>query len=136
MAKYNIYAVAYGIDPKTSSPVFNLKFKTWDECKPYVVGVTDAKYKGFLTDKEANAWLSQVVTLTVTPDSNPSGIAASKLDTSLYQVSHYDEEFKSICIKLGVFPNELSLYLQRQFVDEHKFISQKANKPDSLPFKV
>ena len=54
MAKYNIYAIAYGIDPVLVEPVSNLKFRTWDDCKPYVIGVEGAKYKGFLTEEEAD----------------------------------------------------------------------------------
>ena len=59
MAKYNIYAVAHGIDPETKALVFNLKFNTWNECKPYVAGVKGAKFKGFLTEDEADAWLNK-----------------------------------------------------------------------------
>ena len=59
MAKYNIYAIAYGIDPVLVEPVSNLKFRTWDDCKPYVIGVEGAKYKGFLTEEEADTWLLQ-----------------------------------------------------------------------------
>lgn len=60
MAKKNIYVVGYGIHPDTRQPVIGAQFKTWDECKPYIENVQNAKYKGFYTQEEADAWLDKI----------------------------------------------------------------------------
>lgn len=60
MARYSIYAVAYGVDPYSKKVVRGIKCRTWNECKMLVSGVKDAKYKGFLTDVEADAWLNKM----------------------------------------------------------------------------
>ena len=126
MAKHNIYAVAYGVNPKTKESVFNLKFKTWEECKPYVVGVVGAKYKGFLTETEADAWLEKTIA-SILDTSSDEKDTSNPISTSLLQNdSCYDEEFKKLCINLGILPKDMCLHLQKKFVEEQKFISSKA----------
>ena len=61
MAKYKIYAIGYGIDPDTHKPVYGIKCTNWPDCQKYIKNVSDAKYKGFLTDEEADAWLDAKV---------------------------------------------------------------------------
>ena len=51
MAKYKIYAIGYGIDPDTHKPVYGIKCTNWPDCQKYIKNVSDAKYKGFLTDE-------------------------------------------------------------------------------------
>lgn len=126
MSKHNIYAVAYGVNPKSKEPVFNLKFKTWEECKPYVVGTVGAKYKGFLTEIEADAWLEKTVADVLNKSSDKKD-TSNPINAKLAQDdSCYDEEFKRMCINLGVLPKDMCLHLQKRFVDEQKFISAKA----------
>lgn len=60
MAKKSIYVIGYGIDPDTKEPVINKQFSNWDDCKPYIENVKDAKYKGFYTQEEADAWKQQI----------------------------------------------------------------------------
>lgn len=112
MAKYNIYAVAYGKDPVTKKPIFNVKFKTWDECKLYVSGVEGAKYKGFLTDEEADKWLEK---------KNNEISAKLKSDTK-------ENEFIHICVSLELDPDKVTTYLQNKFVQEQKFLKNNKNK--------
>ena len=61
MAKKNFYAVKRGR--------LTGLFSTWDECKQQVDGFSGAVFKGFPTEEEARAWLSDVPE-TVPPLSN------------------------------------------------------------------
>ena len=110
MAKFKIYAVAHGIDPTTNEPVSNLKFHSWDECKAYVVGIEGAKYKGFLTDTEADEWLK------------------SKCDNFEKKVTclhvECEDEYKRMCARLNVSPEEMTKRLQDDFVRQMKFITE------------
>ena len=110
MSKYNIYAVAHGIDPKTNEPVSNLKFHTWDECKPYVAGVEGAKFKGFLTDEEADEWLKK---------------KTEKFEKNV-TVLHVDceNEYNRMCARLGVSPEEMTKRLQDDFVRQMMFLTE------------
>jgi hypothetical protein len=110
MAKYNIYAVAYGINPKTNEPVSNLKFHTWDECKPYVVGVEGAKYKGFLTNKEADEWLKA------------KAHSFEKKVTVLHV--ECEDEFKRMCAQLKISPDDMTKRLQDDFVRQMKYLTE------------
>lgn len=118
MAKYNIYAVAIGVDPITKEVVHNRMFNNWNDCKPYVVGIEGAKYKGFLTPEEATTWMNKI---NGNVPSNETAMMKSLND------SVYTDEFKSVCAELGVFPKEMSVWLQKKFVDEHRFIKAKAD---------
>ena len=133
MAKYNMYAIAVGNNPKTNKPVFNLKFPTWDECKPYVVGVNGAKYKGFLTEDEADAWLKKKTEERLNCTEQ---VVEEKLDTAiesnplLFSVS-MSKEFRDICVKYRVSPKELTEYLMNKFVQEQNFLE---NSSTELPW--
>lgn len=59
MGKYSVYAVAQGSDPVTHENVYDLKFYSWGECSPYVGGARFARYKGFMSEAEADAWLAR-----------------------------------------------------------------------------
>ncbi len=148
MAKYNIYAVAIGLDPKTKQPVSNLKFHTWDECKPYVVGVEGAKYKGFLTEAEADSWLAKTIAIpfekhvtTLKPIEESSGSFDVNVEDAqkLHQIldesyktatpipkekkdSFFDPEFHKMCTDMGIIPMAMVMTLQKQFVAEQKAI--------------
>ena len=58
MAKYSVYAVAQGVDPVDGHNVYDMKFYSWGECMPYVKGARFCRYKGFMSDTEADAWLA------------------------------------------------------------------------------
>ena len=63
MARYSIYAVAYGIDPDTKCIISGVKYHSWAECLRVTKNVEKAKYKGFLTEMEADAWLEANISL-------------------------------------------------------------------------
>lgn len=150
MAKYNIYAIAYGLDPQTKEPVSGLKFHTWNECKPYVVGVENARFKGFLTEGEADVWLAK--TAEVQTDKEPitkTGSGSYEMDAdNIKKVTKALEEnynssctnllpdFAKTCEQLGVNPVSVALALQMQFVSQQKLLkTMKMNAIDSdLPF--
>ena len=119
MAKYNFYAVAVGADPDTKEELRNLLFSDWNSCKPYVVGVEGAKYKGFLTPDEAHQWMKQV-----NGDLYES-LPEAMMKTMQSNVS-YDDEFKAVCESLGLFPGETLAWLQKRFVEEHRYIKNKS----------
>lgn len=129
MAKYNIYAVAYGLDPKTQQPVNNLKFHKWDECKPYVVGVEGAKYKGFLTEAEADTWLAQTAATpfeknvtTLQPAKHEEVSGKTHVAQAHHDESFFDPEFYKMCTDMGVIPMGMVMMLQKQFVAQQKSI--------------
>lgn len=116
MARYNIYAVACGVDPQTKQEVYNLKFHTWDDCKPYVIGFEKAKYKGFLSEDAADLWLNDNVPKKA--KKNIDNNAGSPLEFSVVM----SEDFKNICVEQKVSPKELTQFLMNQFVNQQKFI--------------
>lgn len=59
MAK-NFYAVRRGVDPTSKKLVENIISESWNEIKKYVINVENARYKGFDTKEEAEAWLAIV----------------------------------------------------------------------------
>ena len=120
MPKYNYYAVALGVDPTSKEQVQNLIFETWNECKPYVVGVEGAKYKGFLSHTEANMWLEMM---------NGESLESTSSSSPLLGDGVYDESFKLLCDEVGLFPKEMTLWLQRKFVEDYRFVK---NKVDAL----
>lgn len=132
MAKYNFYAVAYGVNPQSKEPVFNLKFRTWEQCKPYVMGVDGAKYKGFLTDDEADAWLDNKMNEIIKTakdnekDVNPEAKYRdwkediNKITKS--KIHPVDEEFISVCRELGVSKIDVEHILKKSFIDTVKYL--------------
>lgn len=64
MAKKLIYAIAHGVDPATSQPIEGIKVYSWAECDKYIKGVKNARYKGFMSEEEADAWIASVLTAT------------------------------------------------------------------------
>lgn len=146
MAKYNIYAVAYGVNPmvNTTQPmIVNLKFKTWEECKPCVSGVQGAKYKGFLTESEADAWLEKTVK-ELKEKSNPNPTSYSNPDTSDWQAKAdkiyaaklhpVDEVFMLTCQDLGLSIHDTEHMMKQIFVDIVKYLKDN-NCINDLPFK-
>lgn len=127
MAKCKIYAIAYGVDPNTAEIVLNLKVRTWDECKTYIDGVKGARYKGFLTDEEADAWLESVQrNKNTTPNSKKSTNNFDDVDdlnnekfNDKYDI-HF--EFGELCKELNLSSSDVLLQLKKQFVDFHKNI--------------
>lgn len=133
MAKYNFYAVAYGVNPQSKEPVFNLKFRTWEECKPFVVGVEGAKYKGFLTDDEADAWLEKKMAEifgTEKPEEKeklkPTTDAQEwkKKADSVFQAKLHpvDEAFLLTCQDLGISKMDTEHMLKKMFVDMVQYL--------------
>lgn len=117
MAKYNIYAVGRGVDPNTKEYVYGLKFNTWDECKIYVVGIDDAKFKGFLTEDAADMWLDSVVPKKHKKQDMVND-SVNKLELSVAM----SEEFKDICMERKVSPKLLVEFLMNKFVEQQAFL--------------
>jgi len=142
MAKYNIYAVAYGLDPKTQQPVCNLKFRKWEDCKPYVVDVKGARYKGFLTETEADEWLAKTIAIPFEKNVEtlrPSEVKAEPVSAPKEnKESFYDPDFHQLCVDLGILPSAMVMYLQRKFVEQQKAIKSMqdglAALKSDLPF--
>lgn len=105
-AKYNVYAVARGVDKATGAPVTNMLFKTWEETKPYINGVEKARYKGFMTEEEANLWLAKVSAEEVAA---PAAIAT---------VNSHDAEIEKICKQMGITRCILRERLEKRFIAE------------------
>lgn len=134
MAKYNIYAVAYGVNPivNTTQPmIMRMKFKTWKECKPCVSGIQGAKYKGFLTESEADAWLDKAVK-ELSEKSNPNSDGYSNSDTSDWQdkakkiyeskIHPVDQEFIVTCSNLGLSVHDTEHMVKKMFIDVVKYL--------------
>lgn len=146
MAKYNIYAVAYGVNPiaNTTQPmIMGMKFKTWDECKPCVSGVQGAKYKGFLTESEADAWLEKTIN-ELNEKSNPNSAGYSNPDTSDWQAKAdkiyaaklhpVDQEFLTTCQDLGLSIHDTEHLIKMMFVNIVKYLKDNECIND-LPFE-
>lgn len=146
MAKYCIYAVAKGLDPNTHMPVHG-KFSTWKDCEPYVKGVEAARYKGFLTEAEADAWLQQacaekqqgVVAAVNIAGNAPSvdNVSVTKVDT-VEDIISARSQFVEICKAYGIQPNDMVNKMICQFVAMHSFIHPQntggGKDDDILPF--
>lgn len=142
MAKYNFYAVAYGVNPQSKEPVFNLKFRTWEECKPFVVGIEGAKYKGFLTDEEADAWLDTKVA-EILKDGNPEKDPNPEVKQrdwkedvkklGLAKLHPVDEAFLVTCQDLGISKMDTEHMLKKMFVDMVQYLRDN-NCIKELPF--
>ena len=164
MAKYNVYAVAYGRNPQNNEPVSNLKFYSWSACKPYVVGVEGAKYKGFLTDTEADVWLAQNVSVSdqkkalsqklpneeckgsfVMDEENAKKTAETlnkayeNAPESKKDAYFYVPEFYQTCTEMGILPFAMLATLQKQFVEQQKNIKKMreamGDLATELPFR-
>lgn len=124
MAKYNIYAIGYGIDPNTKAPVSGLKVPTWKECESYVKGVEGAKYKGFLSDTEADMWLSQVSGSKPKPtvSNSPAGVKVQQAIEKDMDINEARSKFVDICNNCKVNPQEMLNKLIMDFVNTHKFL--------------
>ena len=136
MAKYNIYAIGYGIDPNTKEPVAGIKCTNWSDCQKYIKGVPDAKYKGFITDEEADAWLSKV---------REHNASESKLATrqswqdkadKIYQenIHPIDQDFIITCKELGLIQFDVEHLLKKMFIDTIQFLKEH-DCINELPFK-
>lgn len=127
-----IYAIAYGIDPDTAKAVFNLKVHTWNKCKSYVDGVKGARYKSFLTEEEADAWLKTVKVdkhiiskPEIKGDTHHScyideDILENNKELNKKQDIHF--EFREVCKELNLSSSTVVLQLKKQFVDFYKSI--------------
>lgn len=111
MAKFNIYAVAYGEDPVKHSPITSEKFTSWDECKPYISGITGARYKGFYTESEADAWLKAV------KDTNANHVQNTDANST-------DADFTNMCRELKLSENELVLFLKKSFIQTASYLKK------------
>ena len=132
MAKYNIYAVAFGIDPKTKEQVSNLKFSSWNECKPYITNIPGAKYKGFLTTEEADVWLSNTINAINNQTEHKVNNTNNSNNTHTLN-NDYDVEFSNVCKELGMFPKDVLTYLQKQFVQQYQFFKDNTSE---IPFDL
>lgn len=140
MAKYNIYAVAIGKDPNTHQEVYRIKFSSWKECAPYVQGVEGSRYKGFMTNQEAEVWMDSIlkdvsVHQVVKTSSPPAKDAVSK---SCDKGSDYAKSrFIDICKSCNISPNEMVNRLIQDFVNNWDFMHDEDKDPEDLcPFEV
>lgn len=135
MGKYNIYAIAYGIDPVTKQVVTDVKFSTWREALPYVNAVEGANYKGFLSDSEADLWLKKQCGMPraarpvkssapVDPEYKPP-IQSKLFKKSTLQKKQDDikARFATKCVTLGLDPNSVIYYLMAQWNDMVSFFN-------------
>ena len=133
MAKYNFYAVAKGVDPSTGKEVTNKIFTNWEECKPYIKGINNARYKGFLTESEATLWL-QKFTTEEENNNKESDKVEEIIDDIISNISKnnstspVDNRFNEICKELNVDTFIMLNHLKRQFIETYSFV-----KP-SLPW--
>ena len=136
MAKYNIYAIGYGIDPNTKEPVTGIKCTNWPDCQKYIKGIPDAKYKGFITDEEADAWLSKIREQNAS-ESKPV-IRQSWQDKAdkIYQANIHpiDQDFAITCKELGLIQFDVEHLLKKMFIDTIQFLKEH-DCINELPFK-
>lgn len=149
MAKYSIYAVAIGRDPDTKQPVYNRKFKTWAEAQPFIKGVEGARYKGFLTDSEADAWMANVHEKEAAKGhmENPDPVSPIQKYMESQQVVTPPKmlevrpeqlndavtiqgEFIAACTMLNLPAHQVMLHLQKQFTDTVKLIADFSSQQD------
>lgn len=152
MAKYSIYAVGYGIDPQTRQPVYGLKVPTWKECEQYIKGVEGAKFKGFLTNTEADAWIDKVKQDLGVSGTVVTGTAVKKRSSakSAQESAVWDDsndvtddnearsKFIDICNQNGVNPHAMLNKLMKDFVNTYAFMCTDPQEEDEddgkLPF--
>ena len=114
-------------------------YKTWDECKPCVSGVQGAKYKGFLTESEADAWLEKTINELhekydsvgcSNPDTSNWQDKAKKIyDTHIHPV---DEDFIATCHHLGLSIHDTEHMIKKMFIDIVKYLDDN-NCINELP---
>lgn len=141
MAKYKIYAVGYGVDPDTHKPVYGIKCTNWPDCQKYIKNVADAKYKGFLTDDEADAWIQQIKE---DMGINPNSADYSNPDTSdwrakadkIYAAKLHpvDQEFLTACQDLGLSIHDTEHLMKMMFVNIVKYLKDN-DCINELPFE-
>lgn len=148
MAKYKIYAVGYGINPDTKEPVYGIKCDNWPDCQKYIKEVTDAKYKGFLTDDEADAWIQKIkeeilIKKDIGVEVNPNPAGHSNPDTSDWQnkadkvyaakLHPVDQDFMLTCQNLGLSIHDTEHMIKKMFVDVVKYLEDNGCI-NELPF--
>lgn len=79
--KSNFYAVKVGKQPGI--------YKTWDECKEQVSGFSGAVYKGFLTKKEAEEFLSGKYAVNAGVN---TGSSVEDVDVTIYVDGSFDAD--------------------------------------------
>ena len=123
MAKYNIYAVGYGINPKTKEPIFGIKCTTWNECQKYIKGKKGAKYKGYITDSEADAWIQNIKDQ-VKGDNKEVIPKKKKKADKIYAAKLHpvDEEFMVTCQELGLSIHETEHIAKMIFINIVKYL--------------
>lgn len=129
LSKYNIYAVGYGIDPDTKQVVTGIKCSSWDECKKYVNGINGARFKGFLTDGEADEWLKRFNT-TEEPKQE------THYEESRPVKNSEDERFIAVCNKFGLSVYNTERFIKKMFCDTVKYLEENVSlNIEDLPFK-
>ena len=124
MAKYKIYAVGYGVDPDTHTPVYGIKCTKWPDCQKYIKNVADAKYKGFLTDDEADAWIQQIKeNIGINPNlDNYSNPDTSDWQAKAVKLHPVDQEFLTTCQDLGLSIHDTEHLMKMIFVNIVKYL--------------
>lgn len=144
MAKKDIYVIGYGIDPDTKEPVIGKQVKTWEECKPYIQNVANAKYKGFYTQEEASAWTEKIKQDIFggnggkPPVTTATGYSGE--DEPRRNLTDTDKEFILACDRHGYDPDKTVTMLKNMFVyamnlSEKCILKIEDYDDDDLPFK-
>ena len=144
MAKYNFYAVGHGIDPNTGELVTDKICKSWDECQKFIKGVSNVRYKGFLTMSEAKEWLKQFNN----DDNNDIHTVLNDLEKLINidksnnknnkinnVIDNVNKDFLITCNKIGVDSNVILNMLKKQFIETYSLVIDIKMNVDELPFK-
>ena len=141
MSKYKIYAVGYGIDPDSHESVYGIKCTNWSDCQKYIKGVTNAKYKGFLTDDEADAWIQQVkegmgINFNHADYSNSDNSDWRAKADKIYAAKLHpvDQEFLTTCHDLGLSIHDTEHMMKMMFVNIVKYLKDN-DCINELPFE-
>ena len=137
MAKYNFYAVGHGIDPDTGEIVTDKICKSWDECQRFIKGVSNVRYKGFITTTEAKEWLKQFNTDNNIHTNSKLNklINIDKSNVNANVIDNTDKDFVIICNKIGIDSDIMLNILKKQFIETYSLFMDVKMNVDTLPFK-
>lgn len=95
-----VYAIKYGYDRENEKEICNEIVDTWTECQRLVKGVNGARFKSFLTLKEANEYLNTTDIYLKSDDNYPKDCLQVYVDGS-YNPETEEFSFAAIPIEDG-----------------------------------
>lgn len=113
MGRFAYYAVYKGFDRETKIEINRKIYDTWDEAKKYVVGIEDARYKGFSNKEQAEHWFDKLdnvpeiknVIAVPKPEKSAKIKSIEKIMDPYEGIAdNFRNEFDSICKNLGIDP--------------------------------